>query len=219
MTGGYRTGSMGRAAMAAAVLVLCLQAAWVSGQRGGQQPRPAPHSRPSAPSYQPSRQAPRQQAAPQYRQPAPQYRQPSPQYRQPGPQYRQPAPQYRQPAPQYGNRPQGNVAPRPMPGYPSTGARPAYRPGYPGPAYPGSGNPGSAYPRPTNPGYTTPGGSPPGHLGSWLNEHRTQPVQEQERTLRNDPSFNHLAPFEQQRVVRQLHQVDQMPAQQRERRL
>ena len=37
--------------------------------------------------------------------------------------------------------------------------------------------------------------------------------------LRSDPSFNRLPGSEQQRVVRELRQVDQLPEQQRERRL
>jgi hypothetical protein len=37
--------------------------------------------------------------------------------------------------------------------------------------------------------------------------------------LRSDPTFNRLTPIDQQRVVRQLHQVNQMPDEQRERRL
>ncbi len=37
--------------------------------------------------------------------------------------------------------------------------------------------------------------------------------------LRTDPTFNRLAPSDQQRVVRQLHQVNQMPEEQRQRRL
>jgi hypothetical protein len=37
--------------------------------------------------------------------------------------------------------------------------------------------------------------------------------------LRSDPSFKRLNPADQQRVVRQLHQVNQMPEQQRQRRL
>jgi hypothetical protein len=44
-------------------------------------------------------------------------------------------------------------------------------------------------------------------------------VQEQERMLRSDPSFNRLAPGSQQRLVQQLRQVDQMPEEQRQRRL
>ena len=37
--------------------------------------------------------------------------------------------------------------------------------------------------------------------------------------LRNDPSFHRLPPTEQQRVVRQLHQVSQLTEEQRQRRL
>jgi hypothetical protein len=44
-------------------------------------------------------------------------------------------------------------------------------------------------------------------------------VQEQERMLRGDPSFNRLSPGDQQRLVQQLRQVDQMPEEQRQRRL
>ena len=54
-----------------------------------------------------------------------------------------------------------------------------------------------------------------GHLGDWLNQHRNLPVQDQERLLRAEPSFNRLAPDEQQRLVQQLHQVDQLPEEQR----
>jgi hypothetical protein len=45
------------------------------------------------------------------------------------------------------------------------------------------------------------------------------PVQDQERMLRNDPSFNRLPSGDQQRLVQQLHQVNQLPEQQRQRRL
>ena len=37
--------------------------------------------------------------------------------------------------------------------------------------------------------------------------------------LRADPSFRHLNPADQQRLMQQLHQVDQMPEEQRQRRL
>jgi len=67
--------------------------------------------------------------------------------------------------------------------------------------------------------YARPSYSPPGHLGDWLYQHRTAQVEEQERMLRNDPSFRHLNPGEQQRVLRQLHQVNELPAEQRDRRL
>jgi hypothetical protein len=37
--------------------------------------------------------------------------------------------------------------------------------------------------------------------------------------LRGDPSFRRLNPADQQRLIQQLHQVDQMPEEQRQRRL
>ena len=37
--------------------------------------------------------------------------------------------------------------------------------------------------------------------------------------LRNDPNFNGMSPGVQQRLMQQLHQVNQMPEEQRERRL
>ncbi len=73
--------------------------------------------------------------------------------------------------------------------------------------------------RPALPGYPGSPLAPPGHLQSWLNEHRSVPVQKQEQQLRGDPSFRRLPPGEQQRLVQQLHNVNQMPDQVRERRL
>jgi len=107
------------------------------------------------------------------------------------------SPQYRNFAPQ--NVPQSSPAGvRPViPGQTFQGQ------GYARPAYPGVGN---TY-------------APPGHLGAWLNAHRGVPTQDQERMLRNDPSFNHLPQGQQQRLMQQLNRVDQMPEAQRERRL
>jgi len=107
------------------------------------------------------------------------------------------SPQYRSFSPQ--NVPQG-VAPNVRPAMPG----PMYQgQGYARPAYPGGGN---AY-------------APPGHLGAWLNAHRGVPTQDQERMLRNDPSFSHLPQGQQQRLMQQLNRVDRMPEAQRERRL
>ena len=83
---------------------------------------------------------------------------------------------------------------------------------------------GPGTPRPNYPGYSRPGYpqstyAPPGHLGDWLNQHRSLPVQQQEQMLRSDPSFNRLSPYDQQRVVQQLHQVNQLPDELRQRRL
>ena len=85
-------------------------------------------------------------------------------------------------------------------------------------AHPGQTYQGQGYARPGYPGV---GGAyaPPGHLGAWLNAHRGVPTQDQERMLRNDPSFNRLPQSDQQRLTRQLNQVNQMPEAQRERRL
>ncbi len=66
---------------------------------------------------------------------------------------------------------------------------------------------------------TFPRPAPPGHIADWLYQHRNLPVQEQERLLRNDPSFNRLPPATQQRLIQQLSQVNQLPEEQRERRL
>jgi len=108
-------------------------------------------------------------------------------------------------------RPQVYAAPRPpATGYPASGVRPPY----PGAAYPGPAFRGQGYSRPAVPGY-----APPGHLGDWLNQHRNLPVQEQERILRNDPSFRRLNPADQQRLAQQLHQVNQLSEEQRQRRL
>lgn len=84
---------------------------------------------------------------------------------------------------------------------------------YPGPPYLGPGVPRPVYrgyPRPIN---------PPGHLQSWLDAHRNMPLQRQEQLLRSDPSFQHLLPGEQQRLLQQLRDVDRLTDQQRQRRL
>jgi hypothetical protein len=106
---------------------------------------------------------------------------------------------------------------------PMNQARPAYPAspyqgqGYGRPTYPGASQPG--YARPGYSGNAQPGYAPAGHLGAWLNEHRGTPVQDQERMLRSDPSFNRLPSAAQQRLVQQLHQVNQLPEEQRQRRL
>lgn len=120
------------------------------------------------------------------------------------------------PAPQ--NRPNQNAGPyRPAPANPNAG-RPAYpQNGYPNTARPPQpyGAPLGAQARP----YYNQNSAPPNHLGDWLNQHRGQPLEQQERTLRNDPNFNRLPAGEQQRLLQQLHRVDQMPEDERQRRL
>lgn len=98
----------------------------------------------------------------------------------------------------------------PAPGNVPSGVRPAY----PGPPALGPG-----YNRPYVPGHTPPADLPAGHLGSWLQEHRNLPANEQERVLRNDPSFRRLPPTDQQRLAEQLHQVNGLTPDQRQRRL
>src|SRR5579863_3746364 len=194
------------AAMAGAVLFLCLLGVaapgqrvagrrWAGGQfrfaqaqvRQNQQQNPRQYrnqqrqnqQRPNQPAMRPYQNQPRPyQQAPQYQ-------------NQPRP-YQQ-APQYngaqRQPQPAFGGRPD----------LPSTT--------YNRPAYPYQNRPG-----------VYPGAAPPGHLGDWLNRHQGLPVQDQERLLRSDPNFNRLPPETQQRLVQQLHQLDTLPEAQRERR-
>ena len=101
------------------------------------------------------------------------------------------------------------------------GAAPAERP------YANSGvaRPGTQFARPApeyqgqRPEAVRPNMGPPGHLGDWLNQHRNLPPQDQERLLRNSPSFNRLPAQTQQRLTQQLHQLNQMPEEQRQRRL
>jgi hypothetical protein len=78
---------------------------------------------------------------------------------------------------------------------------------------------GPGLPRPAYRGYTPPAEFPQGHLGDGLNQHRSLPAQEQERMLRADPNFRRLAPADQQRVTSQLHQVNGLTEEQRQRRL
>ena len=96
---------------------------------------------------------------------------------------------------------------------------PAPRPMAPVPVYPGPPYMGPGFHRPIYPGYPPPAQLPPGHLGDWLNQHRNLPVAEQERALRDDPAFRRLSPADQQRVIQQLHQVNQLTEEQRQRRL
>lgn len=199
---------------AAALLALLIPAAALAQRNTGRQAPPPPHySRPAGrpspqgnetrPQTRPYQGGGNRDGAYQNRPPAraPQYQQPSRPmnnyYRQ-APQYGRPAQSYPQGAPQYGR-----------PAYAPPGARPN-NPGMPyaQPALPGGNRPGYGYPAP-----------PPGHLGSWLNQHRNMPVQNQEQLLHNDPSFNRLPAADQQRLMRQLQQVNRMPEEQRERRL
>jgi hypothetical protein len=185
-----RAGTLCRAALAAASLVLCLPMAWGRGQHGAQQ-HAAPVARPhyQAPHAQNVRPQQYGRAIPQAPRPSGQSTAGSWQQRAPQSGFKGGAGQ----AVQY--RGQG-YAPRPAsPANGESGFRAPYN---------GSG--ASSYAR-------------PGHLGSWLNQHRELPLQQQEQLLRRDPSFNRLPQNTQQRLMQQLHNVEQMPQAQRDRRL
>lgn len=109
-----------------------------------------------------------------------------------------------------GNQFQQNQGQRPESGYhpavPGQYPNANFNGAYTRPAYPGAAGRGAN-------GY--PGYAPQGHLQSWLNQHQGLPMQDQERLLRTDPNFNRLPPGQQQRLMQQLHHVDQMPEQSR----
>ena len=186
--GTFKAKRMIRAVTAAAGILLCMQAAWARGQHGGA-PASASHSAP----------APHASAAPRGNAPANRAAQPRNLYPR-----------------NFNQGPAGSAARRPAPN--SLGNNP--RAAYPPPNYAAPGNPGSAYPgppylgpsyaRPAYPGFAPPAEGPPGHLGDWLNQHRNLPITEQERVLRGDPSFRRLPSADQQRVIEQLHQVNQL---------
>jgi hypothetical protein len=179
-----------RAAIAGAILSLCLPAAWAGWQRGGQSRRSSePHYSAPRPQASQPRNNRQQQSRPQAR-----------------PRNNQQPRNYNQQSPQYRGQPLGNNFQQRFP----SSARPSY---------PGSQSPNQELPRPAYRGYGQPDYYPPGHLGSWLNQHRDVPVQDQEKLLGSDPSFRRLPRSDQQRLMQQLHSVDQMPALQRQRRL
>ena len=191
------------AAIAGAVLFLCLCVVTALGQRGLDRRAPQGQFR--------FAQMQRRQNRPQNQRPNLNQRRPYQNQQRPSqPQQRPYQNQQRpyQPAPQY------NGAQRQAPGYPAYGGRPGTpAPNYARPAYPDANRQGNTYRN------MYPGAAPPGHLGDWLNQHQGMAPQDQERLLRNDPSFNHLPAATQQRLVQQLHQLNQLPEQQRERRL
>jgi hypothetical protein len=195
---------MSGAAMPAAAVLLCVSAALAQGPRSG-----APSHRESEPSHSQSGRAG---------------------YSRPQFQNHSPMQEQRRFSMQERGRLQGDEPQRSPYGYAGTAPRPGYYSGqgYPNSAvpgrrdYPGRGYVGPSYIGPGVSRPVTPGRAPfqssPEHLGDWLYRHRNLPVQEQERTLRSDPSFRRLSPGDQQRVVQQLHQVNQLPEEQRQRR-
>ncbi len=187
-----------RVALAAASLALCLPMAWGRGQHGAQQ-----HA---APGARPHYQAPRAQNV-----------RPQQGYQQR--QYGSAMPQAPRPSGQGTAGSWGQRA-APQSGFQGgAGQAMQYRgQGY-APRSAGPANGGSNFRAPYNGSGASSSYARPGHLGSWLNQHRDLPLQQQEQLLRKDPSFNRLPQNTQQRLMQQLHNVEQMPQAQRDRRL
>ncbi len=55
------------------------------------------------------------------------------------------------------------------------------------------------------------------HRGDWLRQHQSQPPEQQERELRNDPNFKKLAPERQQELMQKLRDFNSKPPEQRQR--
>lgn len=53
--------------------------------------------------------------------------------------------------------------------------------------------------------------------GEWLRQHRGQPVEQQQKELKNDPGFQKLPPERQQKLQDRLRQFNSMPPQQQQR--
>jgi hypothetical protein len=122
-----------------------------------------------------------------------------------------------QPAPEPGQRPRDLQAyaqtpmarPRPMlTAYPATVQPPyARRVLYQGNSYPGNNQ------RREN------GQAATEHLPAWMRKHQNESPAERERSLRQEPGFNRLAPAQQQNLINTLHRLNEMPPEQRERTL
>ena len=54
------------------------------------------------------------------------------------------------------------------------------------------------------------------HRGDWIRNHQGMPPQEQEKALRNDPSFRQLPPERQQELVNRLRDFNNRPPEQRQ---
>ncbi len=181
------------ATLVAALPLLCLPMAWSRGQRtSAPRPAPAQRQRYEAPRAQNVR--PQQGGGQRYER------------------------NIQQRPQQFRGGAAGNQWQR-QPGAGAQGLQPYRGQGYNQPSAPAGGQPGSGFRAPYNSVGPPAGYGQQGHLGSWLNQHRGVPVQQQEQMLRNDPSFSRLPQPTQQRLVQQLHQVDQMPQAQRDRRL
>lgn len=120
----------------------------------------------------------------------------------------QPAPQRPRDLQAYAQNPMAR--PRPLlTAYPAT-AQPPYarRVLYQGNNYPGNNN----QRRENGPNATD-------HLPAWMRKHQNESPAERERSLRQEPGFNRLAPAQQQNLINTLHRLNEMPPDQRERTL
>src|SRR5215472_15776869 len=69
-------------------------------------------------------------------------------------------------------------------------------------------------PQQSQPQYAPRTYSPPAqghHSGQWLNQHREQPLDQQKRTLENDPQFRRLPQEKQQKLEQRLQRFDSLP--------
>jgi hypothetical protein len=102
----------------------------------------------------------------------------------------------------------------------SAGSRSDYSSAHSGP--PGPRRPLiTAQPPSPRTGFRAPYVPPPGaqHLGSWLASHSGESVQDQVRSLRQEPGFSGLPPVQQQHLIQGLHQLDAMSPARRQRTL
>ena len=183
MKGAIKAGAVraarGMASAIAIAVVLCLPTVSAQGQHG-QRPSSGPRFSGMGAQHnaaQPRMSRPRMNE-PRMNEP----RMNEPRTNQSRPAFRNPSRDSSREFPQYrGSAPQG--AYRSTPGY---SPMPAVRPALPGPGY-------SGYTRPAYPNLGS-AYAPPGHLGAWLDSHRDVAPQDQQRMLRNDPSFTRLPP-------------------------
>ena len=194
----------------ALAFLLCVPVLWAAP---GQHPGAAAHPAASRPAYarqhqNHERRALQQENGDRSLRPAnsrPAYERPAEPQAQPRPAYRAPETtvEPNRPAP-------ASVAPAPVrPAYSAAPDAAAEKPSIVRPAYSGSSRPfqptasaphapAANLPqvRPALPAASAPrpNYAPAGHLGDWLNQHSSAPVQDQERLLRNSPSFSGSIP-------------------------
>ena len=55
------------------------------------------------------------------------------------------------------------------------------------------------------------------HMGAWLREHQSQPLDQQQKDLQSDPNYQRLSPEQQQKVQDRLKHFDSLPPEQKQR--